>query len=247
MSELSEPRMMRIVDELAEAAERVGLEVRREKIMREIGYRTRGGACRLREKNLVIIDRDQPAAEQARSDRRSAALARSGIIVPVARGAACRSPGRHSYPEYRDAASRRNQFGWSYRNRSQARGQRGTADGLTFHTRLKERGLKSTGQRDDIARVFFEHGHHISAEELYAEVKKINPHVGYATIYRTLRLLKECALLYERHFDEGQARYEAVGRTSSRSFHLRSDAAGLSSSRTPPLSACRISSRAISA
>jgi Fur family transcriptional regulator, ferric uptake regulator len=82
---------------------------------------------------------------------------------------------------------------------------------LTFHARLKERGLKSTGQRDDIARVFFDHGHHISAEELYAEVKKINPHVGYATIYRTLRLLKECALLYERHFDEGQARYEAVG------------------------------------
>jgi Fur family ferric uptake transcriptional regulator len=79
-----------------------------------------------------------------------------------------------------------------------------------FRVRLKERGLKSTAQRDDIARVFFELGHHISAEELHAKVKKINPHVGYATIYRTLRLLKECALLYERHFDEGQARYEAV-------------------------------------
>ncbi|HEV2171070.1 MAG TPA: transcriptional repressor, partial [Candidatus Binatus sp.] len=81
---------------------------------------------------------------------------------------------------------------------------------LTFHTRLKERGLKSTGQRDDIARVFFEHGHHISAEELYAEVKKVSPHVGYATIYRTLRLLRECNLLQERHFDDGQARYESV-------------------------------------
>ncbi len=80
-----------------------------------------------------------------------------------------------------------------------------------FHARLKERGLKSTAQRDDIARAFFALGHHISAEELYAEVKKINPHVGYATIYRTLRLLKECELLLERHFDEGQARYEAVG------------------------------------
>ena len=64
MSELSEARIMRIVEELAEAAERVGLQVRREKILREIGYRTRGGACRLREKDLVIIDRDQPASEQ---------------------------------------------------------------------------------------------------------------------------------------------------------------------------------------
>ena len=80
-----------------------------------------------------------------------------------------------------------------------------------FHARLKERGLKSTGQRDDIARVFFDYGHHLGAEELYAEVKMIDPHVGYATIYRTLRLFKECGLLYERHFDEGQARYEAVG------------------------------------
>ncbi len=79
-----------------------------------------------------------------------------------------------------------------------------------FHTRLKDKGLKSTGQRDDIARVFFAQGQHISAERLYAEVKKINPHVGYATIYRTLRLLKECELVSERHFDDGQARYEVV-------------------------------------
>jgi hypothetical protein len=64
MSELSESRLLGIVDELAEAAARVGLEVRREKILREIGYRARGGACRLRERDLVIIDREQPAHEQ---------------------------------------------------------------------------------------------------------------------------------------------------------------------------------------
>jgi Fur family ferric uptake transcriptional regulator len=80
----------------------------------------------------------------------------------------------------------------------------------TFHSRMRERGLKSTAQRDHIARVFFDMGRHVSAEELYAEVKKITPHMGYATIYRTLRLLRECELLQERHFDEGQARYEAV-------------------------------------
>jgi len=79
-----------------------------------------------------------------------------------------------------------------------------------FHQRLKRHGLKSTAQRDDIARVFFQLGRHISAEELYAEVKKVNPHVGYATIYRTLKLLKECELVYERHFDDLQARYEIV-------------------------------------
>jgi Fur family transcriptional regulator, ferric uptake regulator len=80
-----------------------------------------------------------------------------------------------------------------------------------FHSRLRDRGLKSTSPRDDIARVFFELGRHVSAEELYAEVKKINQHVGYATIYRTLKLLKECELLTERHFDEDQARFEVAG------------------------------------
>jgi hypothetical protein len=64
MSEQKESRLLKLVEELSEAATRVGLEVRRERILREVGYRARGGACRLRDKNLVIIDREQPAAEQ---------------------------------------------------------------------------------------------------------------------------------------------------------------------------------------
>jgi hypothetical protein len=64
MSESKESRLSRIAEELADAARRLGLEVRREKLMREVGYRARGGACRLREKDLIILDREQPAAEQ---------------------------------------------------------------------------------------------------------------------------------------------------------------------------------------
>jgi hypothetical protein len=64
MSEQKESRVLKLIDELCEAAERTGLVVRREKILREIGYRARGGSCRLREKNLVIIDRDLPPADQ---------------------------------------------------------------------------------------------------------------------------------------------------------------------------------------
>ncbi len=79
-----------------------------------------------------------------------------------------------------------------------------------FEQALRERGLKSTAQRDDIARVFFGAEGHLSVEELYAAVKRVNPRVGYATVYRTLKLLKECSLAAERHFDDGQARYEPV-------------------------------------
>jgi Fur family ferric uptake transcriptional regulator len=75
---------------------------------------------------------------------------------------------------------------------------------------LKDRGFKETAQRDDIARVFFGRGGHVSIDELHAEVKKVNPRVGYATVHRTVRLLKELGFAAERHFDDGQARYEQV-------------------------------------
>src|SRR6266851_5358757 len=64
MSENSASRLLRLVDELTETARRLGLEVRRERILREVGYRARGGACRLREKDLIILDSAQPPAEQ---------------------------------------------------------------------------------------------------------------------------------------------------------------------------------------
>jgi hypothetical protein len=64
MSEGKATRLLRLVDELSEAAERVGLEVRREKILREVGYRARGGACRFRDRNLIILDREMAPADQ---------------------------------------------------------------------------------------------------------------------------------------------------------------------------------------
>ena len=65
MSESKTTRLLRLVDELSEAARRLGLEVRREKILREVGYRARGGACRFRDRNLIILDREMALADQA--------------------------------------------------------------------------------------------------------------------------------------------------------------------------------------
>jgi hypothetical protein len=55
---------MQVLEELMEVAERLGLTVRRERLLREIGYRARSGACRLRDKNYVILDREQSPLEQ---------------------------------------------------------------------------------------------------------------------------------------------------------------------------------------
>ena len=79
-----------------------------------------------------------------------------------------------------------------------------------FKEHLRRQGLKSTAQRDDIAHVFFASRGHISVEELYHEVKQVNSRIGYATVYRTMKLLTECGLAVERHFRDGEARYEGV-------------------------------------
>src|SRR6185503_18484807 len=89
-----------------------------------------------------------------------------------------------------------------------------------FEDALRERGLKSTAQRDDIAKVFFSSDGHSSVDDLYTAVRRVNPRVGYATVYRTLKLLKECGLAAERHFDDGPARYEPTEATAQHHDHI---------------------------
>ncbi len=79
------------------------------------------------------------------------------------------------------------------------------ADFLEF---IQTKGLKTTRQRSTIVQVFFRLRGHISVEELLREVKKVNPKIGYATVYRTLHLLVESNLVEERRFGDGLARYE---------------------------------------
>ena len=78
-----------------------------------------------------------------------------------------------------------------------------------FKEHLRRERLKSTAQRDTIAKAFLTTQRHISVEELYQEIKRRNPRIGYATVYRTLKLLTECGLAVERHFRDGEARYES--------------------------------------
>lgn len=49
-----------LLDELKSAAEKVGLRVREEKLLREVGYRVRSGRCRLRGDDVLFLDRGLP-------------------------------------------------------------------------------------------------------------------------------------------------------------------------------------------
>jgi Fur family ferric uptake transcriptional regulator len=79
---------------------------------------------------------------------------------------------------------------------------------LPFRQILKERGFKSTRQRDDIVRVFMESGSHLTVDELYQRVRQRNPRIGYATVYRTLRLLAQSGWASSRQFGDRTARFE---------------------------------------
>jgi Fur family ferric uptake transcriptional regulator len=73
---------------------------------------------------------------------------------------------------------------------------------------MAKKGLRSTDQRKLIVDTFFDAENHVSIEELLAHVRAKDPRVGYATVYRTLKLLTECGVANERRFGDGLTRYE---------------------------------------
>jgi Fur family ferric uptake transcriptional regulator len=83
-----------------------------------------------------------------------------------------------------------------------------------LHDHMVKRGLRSTDQRRLIVETFFTAPHHVSIEELLAQVRQQDPRVGYATVYRTLKLLTECGVAFERKFGDGLTRYELADEDS---------------------------------
>ncbi len=75
---------------------------------------------------------------------------------------------------------------------------------------MDEHGLRSTAQRRLVTDIFFKSDGHLSIEDLWAKVRRRDPKVGYATIYRTLKLLTDSGLANERKFGDGVSRYEVA-------------------------------------
>jgi len=73
---------------------------------------------------------------------------------------------------------------------------------------LSRAGLKSTRQRERIVRAFFAAGRHISAEELYHQIRAQEPSIGLVTVYRTLKLLRQAGMATERKFGDTYARFD---------------------------------------
>jgi Fur family ferric uptake transcriptional regulator len=76
---------------------------------------------------------------------------------------------------------------------------------------LLERGVRLTPQRLMVLEVLAEHaGGHITADRVLAAVTQRYPYVDKATIYRTLDLLREHALVVMTDLGGGKLEYELV-------------------------------------
>jgi Fur family ferric uptake transcriptional regulator len=73
---------------------------------------------------------------------------------------------------------------------------------------MLRRGLRSTEQRRLIIDTLFTAREHVTIDRLLEQVRATDPRVGYATVYRTLKLLTESGVAQEHHFGDGHTRYE---------------------------------------
>ena len=77
-----------------------------------------------------------------------------------------------------------------------------------FMKLLKAQNLKLTKQRKYVLDVFLKTERHVSVDDMYDIVKKRQPQLGYATVFRTLKLLCQCGLATPVYFGDKRIRYE---------------------------------------
>ncbi len=83
---------------------------------------------------------------------------------------------------------------------------------MDMSSRLSERGYRLTPQRLMVVQAVETADSHISAEEIYLQIRAIYPHMNISTVYRTLELLGELGLVTETDMGDGRVRYHSIGK-----------------------------------
>lgn len=76
---------------------------------------------------------------------------------------------------------------------------------------VKQKGLKYTEQREIVLSILLHANEHLTAEEIYNEIKKTfpNSNIGIATVYRALSFLEEVDLITSITFGSDGKKYES--------------------------------------
>ncbi len=73
---------------------------------------------------------------------------------------------------------------------------------------LKNKKLRNTKQRQKILKIFCFKKGHISVDDLYVAIRVKYPNIGYATVYRTLKLFKKIGIAEEIKIGNQKVLYE---------------------------------------
>ncbi|MBU0927374.1 MAG: transcriptional repressor [Spirochaetes bacterium] len=73
---------------------------------------------------------------------------------------------------------------------------------------LRGRGFKMTKARETVLSAFLGLESHVSADAVYEAARAIDPGIGQATVFRTIKLLADAGLAREACRDDGARRYE---------------------------------------
>ncbi|MEP6901066.1 MAG: transcriptional repressor [Actinomycetota bacterium] len=73
---------------------------------------------------------------------------------------------------------------------------------------IKDLGL--TKQREVVLQVIREEPEHLTANEVFDKAKKILPGISFATVYNSLRYLKEAGHIAEISFGNGASRFDSM-------------------------------------
>ena len=73
---------------------------------------------------------------------------------------------------------------------------------------LKKNGLKITPQRLAICNYILSSNEHPTADRIFHDIKKRNPSISHATVYKTLQLLKALGLIVELNFHNEHSHFD---------------------------------------
>ncbi len=73
---------------------------------------------------------------------------------------------------------------------------------------FRNSGYRATPQRIAISKFMLDNHEHPTAQKAYIEVKKTHPTVSLATIYTTIKILKDTGLILELNMPKGQSRFD---------------------------------------
>lgn len=71
--------------------------------------------------------------------------------------------------------------------------------------------VRTTKQRQAILRVICNSKAHLTADDVFQEVKRCQPNISLGTVYRNLELLTQAGTLSKATFSDGKSRFEFAG------------------------------------